>query len=279
MGGEVDSAASGARFGAASPSWLPRFILPVLVLGTCALIAWRFPERFFFPAAAAVPALAAALAAFVLAAWPLARARGAAVVPMALLAGYLVWFAFLSIAPYERLTWFAENATIWLIVGLLGILWRRGVRFSATAYAMMSVLVYLHTTGGHFTFALVPFDWVSETFGFERNHFDRVAHFSVGFYAYPLAELLLTRRLVANRLMLASYPVMFVAFVAMSYELIEWWYAATYGGDAAANYLGSQGDIWDAQKDMFADTLGAIAATVVFFAVVGTARAKELLAR
>lgn len=183
----------------------------------------------------------------------------------ALLTGYVALFIWAAIHPYDRQTWWAENIPIFLIALTLVFLYARGIVFSATAYVLMSVLLYLHTIGGHYTFELVPFQFVTDLFGFERNHYDRVAHFSVGFYAFAIAELVWRTKAVRSRLVLALFPVFAIAFVAMSYELIEWWYAASAGGSAGAAFLGSQGDIWDAQKDMLADTLGAIVATAAFF--------------
>lgn len=178
---------------------------------------------------------------------------------------YAVLCAVLAFNPNDRPTWFVENLTVWIIVAGILILYARGVRFSKTAYALMFVLIYLHTIGGHYTFELVPFGWVTETFHFARNHFDRIAHFSVGFYAFAIAEHLWTRKLVSSKFLLFTYPIFVIATVAMGYEIIEWLYAAGASPEAGASYLGSQGDIWDAQKDMLADTLGAITATVVFF--------------
>jgi putative membrane protein len=187
-------------------------------------------------------------------------------IPAILLLAYVVLCAVLAFHPYDRATWFAENLTVWIIVGVMTILWWRGIRFSNAAYVFASVLIFLHTIGGHFTFERVPFDWFTNLFGFERNHYDRIAHFSVGFYAFAIAEWLSVKRLVANRFLLFTYPVFVIATIAMTYELVEWWYAAgATTAEAAANYLGSQGDIWDAQKDMLADTLGAIVATILFF--------------
>jgi putative membrane protein len=123
-----------------------------------------------------------------------------------LLAVYAAVFLALAISPVERDTWFAENLTVWIIVAALVILRRRGVTFTPLAYTLMFVLVILHTIGGHYTFARVPFGWVTDLFGFQRNHYDRVAHFSVGLYAFAIAEWLDTRRLVANRLLLALCP-------------------------------------------------------------------------
>ncbi len=188
-----------------------------------------------------------------------------------LLGIYTVLCLALAVDPIDRTVWFAENLTVWIILAIILFLYRRGIRFSDVAYGFMFVLIYLHTIGGHYTFALVPFDWFSNLFGFERNHYDRIAHFTVGFYAFAIAEWLWSKRLVANKFLLFTYPVFVIATIAMSYELIEWWYAAGSSADAASAmaYLGSQGDIWDAQKDMLADTLGAIFATSIFFVTHG----------
>lgn len=182
-----------------------------------------------------------------------------------LLGVYVVLFTILAINPVDRPTWFAENLTVWILVATLLILYVKKIRFSNTAYALMFVLIYLHTIGGHYTFSQVPFDWVTDTFHFSRNHFDRIAHFSVGFYAFAIAELLLMKRLVTSKFILFTYPIFVIATIAMSYELVEWIYAIDATAESAQNYLGSQGDIWDAQKDMLADTLGAIVATTFFF--------------
>jgi putative membrane protein len=182
-----------------------------------------------------------------------------------LFAGYLALFVWAAINPYDRATWWAENIPIVLIVISLVVLYLRGFVFSSTAYMLMSVLLYMHTIGGHYTFERVPFDFVTNLLGFERNHYDRVAHFSVGFYAFAIAEALVRAKAIRSRLVLWLFPVFAIAFVAMGYELIEWWYAAAEGGASGAAFLGSQGDIWDAQKDMFADTLGAVLATTLYF--------------
>ncbi len=129
----------------------------------------------------------------------------------------------------------------------------------------MTVFIILHTIGGHYTFERVPFGMVSELFGFERNHYDRVAHFSVGFYAYPIAEYLLRRRLVHSCWIILLFPVFAIATVAGVYEIFEWQYALNSDPAAGIAVLGSQGDIWDAQKDILADTLGALLAIGLFF--------------
>ncbi|OHA83444.1 MAG: hypothetical protein A2408_02115 [Candidatus Yonathbacteria bacterium RIFOXYC1_FULL_52_10] len=187
--------------------------------------------------------------------------------PAMLLGVYGILFAVLAFEPVDRGTWFAENLTVWIIVGALVLLYVRGVRFSNTAYLLMSVLVFLHTIGGHYTFEKVPFDFITNLFGFERNHYDRLAHFTVGFYAFAIAEWIASVRGITNKFLFYTYPVLAIMAVAMTYELVEWVYAANAGAEAGMAYLGSQGDIWDAQKDMLADTLGAITAMVLYVVV------------
>ena len=189
------------------------------------------------------------------------------VVPTLLFAGYVALFLWGAINPYDRATWWAENIPIVGVVTALVVMYARGIRFSPLAYLLMAVLPYWHTVGGLYTFERVPFDWFNRTFGFQRNMFDRIGHFSVGFFAFGILEYLLRRRAM-SRTLACLFAIFAIGFVAMSYELIEWLYAA-YGGNAAAgaNFLGSQGDVWDAQKDMLMDTLGAIAAVALFLLV------------
>jgi putative membrane protein len=196
-----------------------------------------------------------------------ARSRTDRLVPVILLAGYIALFIWGAINPYDRTTWWVENVPIVGVVATLVILYARGVRFSPLAYLLMAVLPYWHTVGGHYTFERVPFEWFSRAFGFERNMFDRVGHFTVGFFAFGILEYLVSRQAMSRRLA-CLFAVFAIAFVAMSYELLEWGYAA-YGGNAqaGANFLGSQGDVWDAQKDMLMDTLGAVVATLLFLVV------------
>jgi putative membrane protein len=184
-----------------------------------------------------------------------------------LLGIYVVLFSVLAFNPIDRHTWFVENLTVWIILAVILLLYKFKIKFSKTALFLMFILIYLHTIGGHYTFAQVPFDWVTNFFNFSRNHFDRLAHFTVGFYAFAVGEWLWTRRMVTNKFLLFTYPVFLIATIAMSYELVEWIYAAKSNAADAMAYLGSQGDIWDAQKDMLADTLGAIVAMGLFFSI------------
>ncbi len=137
-------------------------------------------------------------------------------------------------------------------------------QFSKTALVFMFIWLFLHTIGAKYTFADVPFDWFNNLIGSERNNFDRVAHFSIGFYAYPIAEYLIKTKKCSTPLAMA-FGLFTLMSVAAGYEIIEWWYAAIAGGDEGIAFLGSQGDIWDAQKDMLCDTTGSLFALLVLF--------------
>lgn len=169
---------------------------------------------------------------------------------------------FSAVDPLSRAVWFAEIIPAVLILAGILLLSTK-FSFSRTAYVMMFIWLVLHTIGSKYTFAEVPFDWFNQLIGSERNNFDRVAHFSIGLYAFPIAEFLYKNG-HSNKLLSALFGLFAMMSVAAGYEIIEWWYAAIAGGDEGIAFLGSQGDIWDAQKDMLCDTLGAIVSLIVF---------------
>lgn len=185
--------------------------------------------------------------------------------PVLLATLFLAVFAWLAVEPYSRTVWIAEITPVVVVFALLALTFRR-FRFSNLAYTLMAVWLFWHTVGGHYTFARVPFGWISDTLGFERNHFDRIGHFSVGLYAYPVMEWLLRRRYCGS-VIAGFFALFFIMSVAAGYEILEWWFAALEGGDAGVDFLGAQGDVWDAQKDMLADTLGAVCAIALYAAV------------
>ncbi|ELV8682944.1 DUF2238 domain-containing protein [Vibrio fluvialis] len=174
---------------------------------------------------------------------------------------YALVFVFSAIAPSSRAVWIAEILPAMLI--LAGIWWVSShQQLSKTAYFLMFIWLTLHTIGAKYTFAEVPFDWFNQLIGSERNNFDRVAHFAIGLYAYSIAEYLIRRQL-ANRWIAGAFALFCIMSIAAGYEIIEWWYADLAGGEEGIAFLGSQGDIWDAQKDMLCDTLGAITALFI----------------
>lgn len=169
---------------------------------------------------------------------------------------FTVFFVVLGIAPISRQVWIAEVTPV-ILVFLLLVFTANRFRFSNVAYGFMAFWLFWHTVGGHYTFANVPFGLVTDLLGASRNHFDRIGHFSVGFYAFAIIELLVKKYrlpLVFSGL----FALFSIMSIAAGYEIIEWWYAVADGGTAGAEFLGSQGDIWDAQEDMLADTLGAL---------------------
>lgn len=184
--------------------------------------------------------------------------------PLFLFAAYAVLFIALGIKPHDRAVWWAENIPIVMLATTLAVMYVKAIRLSNLGYAFASVLLFLHTVGGYYTFEHVPFGFVTKLFGFHRNHYDRFAHVSVGFYAFGIAELLIGRKLVAKQWVAYLFGIFCIGTVAALYEIIEWIYAAAEGGSAGAAFLGSQGDIWDAQKDMLCDISGAVFAVLVY---------------
>ncbi|ATX79405.1 putative membrane protein [Mariprofundus aestuarium] len=183
--------------------------------------------------------------------------------PHLLAVAFTIFFIVLGINPVSRQVWIAEAVPV-VVIFLLLIGSFRLFRFSNLAYGLMAIWLFWHTIGGHYTFAHVPFEWLQLLPGEGRNHFDRIGHFSIGFYAFAMAEWLLRRDLCELKLA-TVFSIFFIMSIAAGYEIIEWWYAVAEGGDAGIEFLGSQGDIWDAQKDMLADTLGAIFSLLIYW--------------
>ncbi|MFC1235476.1 DUF2238 domain-containing protein [Vibrio sp. F74] len=179
-----------------------------------------------------------------------------------LLTFYGLIFAFSAFEPSSRSVWIAEIIPIVLILTGILVISKR-FAFSSTAYLFMFIWLCLHTIGAKYTFAEVPFDWFNNLINSDRNNFDRVAHFSIGFFAYPIAEYLYKNK-YCNKWIAGLFGLFALMSTAAGYEIIEWWYAELAGGDDGIAFLGSQGDIWDAQKDMLCDTLGALFSLAVF---------------
>jgi putative membrane protein len=179
---------------------------------------------------------------------------------------FAIEFAVLSIDPVSRLTWLLENLLVLALLGLLAATYR-SFRLSRVSYTLIFLFLVLHELGAHYTYSLVPYDeWCqrylyfspNQLFGLERNHYDRVIHFSYGLlFAYPIREMFL--RVVDVRGFWGYVlPLDVTMSTSMIYELIEWGVAVVFGGDAGHSFLGTQGDIWDAHKDMAFASLGAL---------------------
>ncbi|HEY6643901.1 DUF2238 domain-containing protein [Povalibacter sp.] len=188
------------------------------------------------------------------------------------LAGLLLvlWLP-LAFDPSDRKDWLLENVLVVLAVGLLAATYRR-FTLSRTSYTLIFVFLCLHTIGAHYTYAQVPYDdwwWAltgsgfNELVGWQRNNFDRVVHFGYGLLlAYPVREVFL--RIAGVRGFWGYFlPLDLTMSSSMLYELIEWGAAEFFGGDLGVAYLGTQGDVWDAHKDMALASLGAVITMVV----------------
>jgi putative membrane protein len=177
----------------------------------------------------------------------------------------LLWVA-LAINPRYRQDWALENALSVAFVAAL-VLFRHRLPLSRLSYTALVLFLTLHTIGAHYTYAEVPYDqWsraltgraLSDLLGWERNHYDRVVHFSYGFlFAYPIRQILTE---VAGVRGIWGYYLPFAVTSSSSadFELIEWGAATVFGGDLGIAYLGTQGDVWDAQKDMALAAVGAL---------------------
>ncbi|MGH0034910.1 MAG: DUF2238 domain-containing protein [Myxococcota bacterium] len=168
----------------------------------------------------------------------------------------LAWIAG-AVAPVDRETWLLENLLVFAAVAVLAATHGRWA-FSNLSYALLGVFLLLHVVGSHYTYSAVPpGDWVRDTLGLTRNHYDRFVHGCFGLLcAYPLREITL-RRVHAHRSWSYLIPVFMVVAVSASYEVIEWAAARTVDPEVGVAYVGAQGDVWDGQKDMFLALLGA----------------------
>ena len=182
----------------------------------------------------------------------------------------LLWVP-LAFDPFDRKDWLLENVLVVLAVALLAATYRR-FTLSRISYTLIFLFLCLHTVGAHYTYAEVPYDdwWRSLTgssfndlVGWKRNNFDRVVHFSYGLLlAYPVREMFL--RVAGVRGFWGYFlPLDLTMSTSMLYELIEWAAAEFFGGELGIAYLGTQGDVWDAHKDMALASLGALIAMSV----------------
>jgi putative membrane protein len=175
---------------------------------------------------------------------------------------YLVVWGLLALEPVDRDTWLLENYLVFAVVGVLAASHRRFV-FSNLSYASIGVFLLLHAVGSHYTYSTVPLgDWVRDSFGLSRNHYDRVVHFAFGLLlAYPMREITL-RRVHAHRLWSFVIPVLFIVTASSLYEILEWAAARVTSPEVGMAYVGAQGDVWDGQKDMVLAFAGAVVAMV-----------------
>lgn len=159
--------------------------------------------------------------------------------------------------------WMLENTLTFLFVIFLMITYRK-YQFSDVSYLLICIYLCLHVYGSKYTYAENPFGyWLKDVFGFSRNHYDRIVHFSFGFLlAYPMREMFL-KWLNYPAWVAWLLPIEITLSISAFYELIEWAVADVFFKAQGDSYLGTQGDIWDAQKDIFLAFCGAIIATTI----------------
>lgn len=179
---------------------------------------------------------------------------------------YAAWWLVMAYEPFDFHDWLLENA---LVVAGVALLWftRRNFPLSRISYTCIFLFMMLHALGAHYTYAKVPYqEWFPILDG-GRNHFDRLVHFLYGLLlAYPIRELFL--RVAAVKGFWGYFlPLDLTMSTSALYEIIEWAAALAFGGDLGAAFLGTQGDQWDAQKDMALASLGALISMCVTAAV------------
>jgi putative membrane protein len=179
-----------------------------------------------------------------------------------LLQAVVVWYAAVwvatSLAPLDRHDWFLENILVFAAMVLL-IGTYRMFPLSDLSYLLIAAFLTLHAVGAHYTYSEVPFGfWLQRTLGFARNPFDRIVHFSFGLLmAYPIREVFLR---VANARGFWAYYLPLDVTLAFSavYEIMEMVIATMVAPGTGDAWLGTQGDVWDPQKDMGLAALGAL---------------------
>lgn len=181
-----------------------------------------------------------------------------------LLQGLLVWLLVLwiitAIDPFNRRDWLLENLLVFFYGTLLVVTYRR-FAFANTSYVLFSIFMSLHLVGAHYTYAEVPFGfWLQDALDLTRNHYDRIVHFSFGLLiAYPFRELLMRAAGVVRSWSYFMTVAMVLAFSGF-YEVMEGIVAMLVDPELGMAYLGTQGDVWDAQKDSFLAFSGSLLA-------------------
>jgi len=176
---------------------------------------------------------------------------------VAIVLGWSAW------QPYDRLTWWLEVFPALAALVVLFATYRR-FEFTTLTYTLIALHMCVLFVGGHYTYARVPlFDWLRPIFGWHRNHYDRLGHIMQGFVHAIVTREVFIRLQVLKQTRWQPFLIVCVCLaISAFYELIEWW-TALASGDAAISFLGTQGDPWDTQKDMFCALLSAIAAIVL----------------
>ena len=162
------------------------------------------------------------------------------------------------IAPFDRPTWWLEAIPVIIALPLL-FFTRSGFPLTRLSYYLIFIHSVILVVGAHYTYARVPLGfWMQDWFDFTRNNYDRIGHIAQGFIPAILArEILWRKQVISNKKWLFFLVTFFCLAFSAFYELLEWW-TAIIAGDGSVEFLGTQGDIWDAQWDMLLALMGAM---------------------
>ncbi|MEO8505425.1 MAG: DUF2238 domain-containing protein [Acidobacteriota bacterium] len=183
--------------------------------------------------------------------------------PAVLLAGVFTALVLSGISPHDRTTWWLEIFPI-LIGAPILVGTRKTFQLTPLVYVLLALHALILVVGGHYTYAEVPLGfWFRDAFHLARNHYDRLGHFAQGFVpAILVREVLLRRTPLRRGAWLFFLTTSVCMTISVTYEFIEWW-SAVIAGSAADAFLGTQGDVWDTQWDMFFCLIGALVAQTV----------------
>lgn len=173
----------------------------------------------------------------------------------------MIVFVWSAIKPVDFFDWMLE-ASPGVIVIIIAIVYYNKFRLTTLSYTIICILAILMFIGGHYTFSKVPlFNWLKDQFDFQRNHYDRFGHFLKGLFVIVFREILLRMTPLTKGKWLFIISISLSLATSAIYEIGEWIFTKlAHGGKTAKNFLGTQGDIWDAQWDMMLNLIGALIA-------------------
>ena len=179
---------------------------------------------------------------------------------LSVLALIFIWSA---IHPYDYFTWFLEVSPVIIALPILVYTYKK---FPLTNLSYLLILIHavILMVGGHYTYAEMPvFNWLRDTFDLSRNYYDRLGHLAQGFVPAMIArEILIRNNVIKTSVWLFFIVCCICLAISACYEFIEWWVAVA-SGESADAFLGTQGDVWDTQWDMFLALIGAILAQIL----------------
>ena len=183
---------------------------------------------------------------------------------MAVVVAITIWS---WIDPYDRITWWMEAVPVLIVLPLL-IATRSNFPLTRLVYYLITIQALILLVGAHYTYAHVPLGfWLQDMLEFSRNPYDRIGHIAQGFIPAMVArEIMVRHQVVRSGRWLFFLVVCFCLAFSACYELVEWW-AALIGGDGSIEFLGTQGDVWDSQWDMFLALIGAISALILLSSI------------